>query len=364
MFDNLGPAMRRALAATRGGNPGEATRLIQQLLGTPGAETTENSATQKPPSRRRKSLGETLEALRTGSVLDGRRSRAEPEIAKDAAFLRKIQQTATGTREYRLYVPSSPHPRGLIVMLHGCKQNAEDFAIGTTMNSVAEAEGFLVAYPAQPQTANPSSCWNWFRPEDQMREKGEPHIIAEMTRSIIREYKIDEAKVFVAGLSAGGAMAAVMAATYPDLYEAAGIHSGLAHQSASDVPTAFAAMRGDHRGVRNAGPLPPRPARQIVFHGASDRTVAPHNARVLMDGARSTHGPAEAITRQFQAGSRNVEHIEIKGRDETPKAEVWLIAGAGHHWSGGDPAGSYAKADGPNASKEMMRFFLGQALRM
>lgn len=364
MFDNLGPAMRRALAATRAGNPGEATRLIQQLLGRSGAETPDTPAPQKPPSRRRKGLGETLDALRPGSVPHGRRSLAEPEIAKGAVFLRKTQQTASGTRDYRLYVPSSGRPRGLIVMLHGCKQNAEDFAIGTAMNGVAEAEGFMVAYPTQPQAANPSGCWNWFRPEDQRREQGEPHIIAEMTRSIVREYAVDEAKVFVAGLSAGGAMAAVMAATYPELYEAAGIHSGLAHQSASDVPSAFAAMRGGHHGARNAGPLPPRPPRQIVFHGSSDRTVAPHNARVLMDGAQLAHGPIDAVTRQFQAGARSVDHIELRASDGIPKAEVWFIAGAGHHWSGGDPAGSYAKADGPNASEEMMRFFLGRRLRV
>ena len=157
-------------------------------------------------------------------------------------------------------------------------------------------------------------------------------------------------------------MAAVMAATHPELYEAVGIHSGLAHRSARDLPSALAAMRGDHRSSRTAGPIPPRPARQIVFHGSSDHTVAPANARVLMEEARSAHGALDAVARQFQAGARTVEHIELRAADGIPKAEAWLITGAGHPWSGGDPAGSFAKADGPNASKEMMRFFLGRPL--
>ena len=367
MFRTFGPAMRRAFTATRAANSEKALRQMREFLRTATLDGTAKTAAGDNAAKRRKGLAETLDALRAATQPHslhphGPLQRAEPPIPQDASFLKKSQHTAAGNRDYRLYVPSSPSPRGLIVMLHGCKQNAEDFAIGTTMNTVAEGEGFLVAYPTQPHAANQSCCWNWFRPEDQERDRGEPHIIAEMTSSIIREYGIDEAKVFVAGLSAGGAMAAVMAAEYPGLYEAVGIHSGLAHRSAGDVASAFAAMRGGHRAARQAFPLPPRPPRQIVFHGSSDHTVAPRNAQVLMDGAKFSHGAAEPVSRRFTAGARNVEYIALQGRDGIPKAETWLIEGAGHHWSGGDPAGTYAKADGPNASKEMMRFFLGRQL--
>ncbi len=176
MFDKLGPALQRALAETRAANPAEATRLIQQaLMKTPrAAEDEPGHAHQGGASdlrRARKGLAETLASLRGGFAARDRNASREPKLVDGAAFLRRTQHTSSGSRDYRLYVPATHQPRGLILMLHGCKQNAEDFAIGTTMNDVAEAEGFLVAYPAQAQSANPSSCWNWFRPEDQSRER-------------------------------------------------------------------------------------------------------------------------------------------------------------------------------------------------
>lgn len=370
MFDHLGPAMRRALAATRASDLAQATRVLQDALGgapKDGARaqaslqpSLQPSLTETTPLRRR-NLGETLAALRGGAHAQQLRPMPRPRMPDGCAFLERRMSTPWGARDYRLFVPSASNPRGLVVMLHGCKQDAEDFAVGTTMNLAAEAEGMLVCYPTQPRSANPSGCWNWFRPEDQGREVGEPRIIAEMTRALIAEYTLGQ-RVFAAGLSAGGAMAAVMAATHPELYEAVGIHSGLPYRSARDVASALAAMRGGHRGGGNAT-MPSSMPRQIVFHGSEDHTVVPANARMLMEAARCAHDHAQVLERRFTSGLRQVQHTAIVGRDGISKAETWLVEGAGHHWFGGDPAGSYAKPEGPNASREMMRFFLRRQLQ-
>lgn len=369
MFDRLGPTMGRALAAVRASDPVKATRLLKEALSDAPEESGAQSSGQRqlasPSSsaETRMGLGETLARLRSGLDLRPLRPARAPLLPEGSAFLKRSISTHAGSREYRLFVPSSGTPRGLLVMLHGCKQNAEDFAVGTAMNLLAETEDVLVAYPTQTRSANPTGCWNWFRPEDQERDTGEPHIIAELTRALIAEYSPGQ-RVFVAGLSAGGAMAAVMGALYPDLYEAVGIHSGLPHRSARDVSTAVAAMRGV--GETNAGqgataPLSTLP-RQILFHGGSDHIVVPANATALMEAVRRSHPIAQALERRFTSGSREVTHTALVAQDGTVKAEAWLIEGAGHYWSGGDPRGSYAKPEGPNASREMMRFFLGRRL--
>lgn len=350
MLDRLGPAMRRALAAVRASDPAEATRLIQGALSRAPAE---DGGTAAPGM----GLAETLTRLRNGSDPQTLRPTRAPSLPDGCAFLKRSISTHAGAREYRLFVPSSATPRGLLVMLHGCKQNAEDFATGTTMNLAAEAEGMLVAYPTQASAANPTGCWNWFRPEDQERGAGEPHIIAEMTRALIAQY-VPGQRAFAAGLSAGGAMAAVMGATYPDLYEAVGIHSGLPYRSARDVATAMAAMRGQS-GMRSLSSSTPR---QILFHGGADHIVVAANATAMMDAARRSHPTAQALERRFTSGARQVNHTELVAQDGTVQAEAWLIEGAGHYWSGGDPRGSYAKSEGPSASREMMRFFLGRRL--
>ena len=358
MFNHLAPAMRRALAATRAANLTEATRLLQEAL--TGKPPQKPEAETARPARQRRSLGDTLAALRKEANVPPAAQPAAPALPDGCAFLRRSITTSSGSRDYRLFVPASATPRGLIVMLHGCKQTAEDFAVGTAMNHVAAAEAMLVAYPTQPQAANPSGCWNWFRPEDQLREAGEPHILAEMTRRLADEFAVG-ARVFIAGLSAGGAMAAIMGATYPDIYQAIGIHSGLPYRAAHDVQSAFAAMRGSKlsTGTDKAPPLLPR---QIVFHGTADQTVVPANARLLMETAVMGLDSRERLERHFTAGSRQVTHTEVLAQNGTLQAEAWLVAGGGHHWFGGDPAGSFAKLEGPSASREMMRFFLGKRL--
>jgi poly(hydroxyalkanoate) depolymerase family esterase len=317
--------------------------------------------------RMRLPLGDALRSLREGRArtgafsLPGLRGKTPVTIPEGAQFVERSFNAAAGTRSYKLYIPAvSAPPRGLLVMLHGCKQDPDDFAAGTDMNAVAEKYGLLVAYPRQTGAANPSSCWNWFNPAHQMRDSGEPAIIAGITRAIVAEFGIDRNRVFVAGLSAGGAMAAVMGETYPDLYAAVGVHSGLAYGSASDVVSAFAAMRGEHSALaparRDVGTDRPR---LIVFQGSADRTVHPANAERIL-GPAPLAGSGRRNLRG-EEGGRSFSRTLVEDADGAPLMEHWLIDGAGHAWSGGNPTGSYADPKGPDASAAMVRFFLNGA---
>jgi poly(hydroxyalkanoate) depolymerase family esterase len=264
-------------------------------------------------------------------------------------------------RRYKLFVPGGAEPPvGLLVMLHGCSQNPDDFALGTRMNAVAAEHNVLVAYPEQIRSANVSLCWNWFDSAHQRSGSGEPGLIAAITRAIMAEHAIPPGRVFVAGLSAGGAMAAVMAHAESDLFGAVGIHSGLPYLAASDVPSAFAAMRGDAPAEVVAGRavFPGVPA--IIFHGDADRTVHVSNADAMV--ARLSD-PALAVTVEHGASADGKAYVRtIAGNPEgVTRFESWRLAGAGHAWSGGSRAGSYADPSGPDASREMMRFFLEQA---
>jgi poly(hydroxyalkanoate) depolymerase family esterase len=255
----------------------------------------------------------------------------------------------------------------LLVMLHGCKQHPEDFAAGTGMNRAAEELGFLVAYPAQARSANRMACWNWFNAGDQRRGDGEPAIIAGITREVMKHYSVDGRRVFVAGLSAGASMSVIMGMTYPELYAAVGVHSGLAYLGADSAYSAIFAMR------RGAPPRrqPEGPARlgvpTIVFHGDMDRTVHPdngmhvmrHSAPNLSDGT----APAEArmvVRRGKTEAGRAYTQTAWLDAERKPVAEHWLVHGSGHAWSGGNPEGSYTDPLGPSATREMLRFFLGR----
>jgi poly(hydroxyalkanoate) depolymerase family esterase len=287
------------------------------------------------------------------------------EIPDGAQFLSRSYACSAGRRSYKLYVPRRHHAgrRPLLVMLHGGTQDAADFAAGTRMHLLAEEHGFLVAYPSQCKSANPSLCWNWFIPEHQMRGVGEPSIIAGITEQIVAEYGVDPCRVFVAGLSAGGAMAAVMGATYPEIYTAVGVHSGLPYKSATDVTSAFAAMRGNP-GLRGRGLRKNRRTadngprmRTIVFHGDADRIVHPSNAAKIVE-AQARMG--DSVERAKAQSSARRAYTRAVTRDKTGSAllEQWLIHGSGHAWSGGSSDGTYTDPHGPDASREMLRFFL------
>jgi poly(hydroxyalkanoate) depolymerase family esterase len=288
-----------------------------------------------------------------------------PDIVPEGGkFIAATYSNPAGSRAYKLYIPSRHQGRALplVVMLHGCTQSPDDFAAGTRMNVIAEEQACFVVYPAQPSDANPAKCWNWFRPTDQRRGQGEPSLVAGITRQVMRDYSVDPQRVFIAGLSAGAAAAVVMGATYPDLYAAIGVHSGLSCGAANDLPSALVAMRqggsGDILAVPGDGPAVPT----IVFHGDRDTTVHPRNGdHVIAQSMRTTSAHKQVHRGRVPGGhayTRTV-HSDASGR---AIFEHWDIHGAGHAWSGGSPAGSYTDPRGPDAAREMMRFFLEHSL--
>jgi poly(hydroxyalkanoate) depolymerase family esterase len=292
--------------------------------------------------------------------------RASVPLPDGARFEDRTYANEAGSRSYKLYIPSGYTGQALplVVMLHGCTQSPDDFAAGTRMNELAEEQMFLVAYPAQPQSANMSKCWNWFSIGDQQRDHGEPSLIAGITREIMRDFPVESGRVYIAGLSAGGAAAAIMGANYPDLYAAIGVHSGLACGAASDMPSAFAAMRQGgsvgaggpphHGGFKGAVPT-------IVFHGDRDATVNPVNGDQVIAQAKASADLRTTVSRGEAAGGIGYTCTVQADESGRPMLEQWVLHGAGHAWSGGSPAGSYTEPRGPDASREMMRFFLEQA---
>ena len=372
--------MAEALRLTRSGRLSEATALLQRSL-----RGTLPSASARPAfTRMFPSSGKTYDSglPQASRWLDNLHPRLLPELPGNTPWVRPAGSGAgaaaarapsgevrhqtyidpAGSRTYDLYVPTryAGEPVPLVVMLHGGTQDAADFAAGTRMNDLAERHTFIVAYPEQSTAANIGRYWNWFRPEDQRRDAGEPAILAGITREVMSDYAVDRARVYIAGFSSGGAMAAVMAAAYPDLYAAAGVHSGLACGAAQDLPSAFAAMQnGGSDGPTIEVPL-------IVFHGDRDDIVAPVNADRLIasriaasagagsDG--SLRGPATIVDGN-SPGHRHSRSV-YQDADGRVVAEQWSVHGGSHAWSGGSQVGSYTDAHGPDASAEMLQFFL------
>jgi poly(hydroxyalkanoate) depolymerase family esterase len=286
-----------------------------------------------------------------------------PDVLPEGGkFFEASYANSAGSRVYKLYIPSGYQGQAvpLVVMLHGGTQTPDDFAAGTRINVIAEEETCLVVYPAQPSHANPAKCWNWFRPDDQRRDRGEPSLIAGITRQVMHDYSVDPQRVYVGGMSAGAAAAAVMGETYPDLYAAIGMHSGLACGVADDLISAFAAMRqGGSPNFRATSATPDHrpPVPTIVFHGDRDTIVDPRNAdHVISRSTRAANWQKKVRRGKVLSGHAYTCTIHTDANGQSI-LEQWCIHGAGHAWSGGSPSGSYTDPRGPNAAREMLRFF-------
>jgi poly(hydroxyalkanoate) depolymerase family esterase len=387
--------MREATRLTQAGRLVEATALLQRMLrGEQAPPTTSPGTFRTDPPRLEPptiELQAVVSKVTNKGRVDPRRVNSAPQVKRRAPssrvagvsldllrgrsgrapsmteiiptgtqFIEESFTNASDSRSYKLFIPSRAHgqPRPLIVMLHGCTQSPDDFAAGTRMNFAAEEHNCFVAYPEQPRAANQAKCWNWFRTADQQRGAGEPALIAGITRQIMKTYDIDPKRIYVAGLSAGGAAAAILGETYPDLYAAIGIHSGLACGAANDLPSAFAAMRQGNSSAAKSRHLVPI----IVFHGDRDTTVHPQNGDRILNDKEIAQSASKKVSRgQVPAGHSYTRTVlnDVEGRYTS---EHWSVHGAAHAWSGGSSAGSYTDPRGPDATREMLRFFLEQRL--
>jgi poly(hydroxyalkanoate) depolymerase family esterase len=285
-----------------------------------------------------------------------------------------------GIYTYKVYVPTRYRPGRalpLVVMLHGCTQNADDFAMGTRMNEFAEKHMLLVLYPEQAPSANNKRCWNWFRSQNQMRDQGEPAAIVGMVDQVRKHYTIDRSRIYAAGISAGAAMTVTLGATYPDIFAAIGVCAGVPYGSADSASTAMSTMwRGsfNSRLRGNAAYAAMGEYRRVVpvilFHGTADSLVAPINARQLVrqwsqtnrlatDGTTAPSEPvlADVTTAAIPEGHTYTRRV-YEGSDGSVMIETYLVEHMGHSWPGGSPTGSFTDPQGPDASRLMVEFFL------
>ena len=366
--------MREATRLTQAGQLQAATQALQRALGGSMQPSIEGGQATKATRADDSSL--ILDGCVFKTVED---TTARTRTGFDQETFTGASHTHAGiTRRYKLYTPPriAGHASALIVMLHGCTQNPDDFAAGTGMNALAREQGFMVLYPEQAQDANPQRCWNWFKHNHQKRGSGEPALIANLAQTLARQHGIDPHRIYVAGLSAGGAMAAIVATEYPDVFAAVGVHSGLPSGAAGNVTEALMAMKNGSvnaamaRNRADTKALVRHVVPTIVFHGDKDQTVHPRNGKqvlaavlasqVLASGSVADAATASSVEQRVSQLGRRFTRTTYQNAAGAPLAEHWVLHGAGHAWSGGSAVGSYTDPTGPDATREMVRFFFSR----
>ncbi len=355
-------AVADAMARLRTSDVMGATDAIRNAL--TGAGTSSSTVPQpeaghlfvRKSGRRLGDVLSMLKARRSSFPSSAPGATAQPDH-DDPRFMSRSLTAAAGSLNYKLYVPENrDRELALVLMLHGCTQDPDDFARGTRMNRLADEFGLIVAYPHQPRSANAQGCWNWFDRRHQSAGSGEPAKLAALALALSAEFAIATERVFAAGLSAGAAMADVLAETYPEVFSAVGLHSGLQHGAAHDVMSAFAAMKGD--GTVQCSGAARKSSRKIIIHGTADPTVHASNGDGLFDGMRQRHPGSTIVISDVKSSGKSATRQALIGASGEVLAEYLPVEGAGHAWSGGDRAGSFTDPDGPDASREMVRFFL------
>lgn len=344
----------------------DAVRRIRRVLGLADASAPQSQPSVAPAA-------EPVPAPRHAAPIEVPVAPRPVPSTRPASFTEHVFQFDDTAYAYRLYLPGTvdngalpPPPLPVVVLLHGCKQDAADFAQGTAMNALAEQKKCIVLYPEQLSTANPMRCWNWFEPTHQDKGSGEPAMIAALTRQVLQRHNADPARVYIAGLSAGGAMATLVAGLYPELFAALGVHSGVPTGAARDVLSALRAMRvGARRGApadEKGGAIP-----TIVFHGSADKTVHPDNGDQITDAALAALGATGLALEKIQRteksradpdNRRSTHRTVYSTADGKSWVEHWSVESGPHAWSGGSTAGSFTDPQGPGASLAMLEFFL------
>jgi poly(hydroxyalkanoate) depolymerase family esterase len=358
--ENAAP-IERAIVAP--GDLSTALQTLVQLAAPPALQTLLRPAPS--PVRRR----------------PGRR-RSAPVPGEDAAHDERAFTVAGHARRALIHLPTGVEPGvavPLVCVLHGCTQEPQSFAAATRITEAADRYGFVAVCPRQSRQDNMLRCWNWFLPEHQARGAGEPAYIAGIVSELIAartKMTIDTRRIFMAGFSAGGAMAAILAATYPDLFAAVAVHSGLAYGCASDLRAAFRAMASgandpdaQGRAAHAAMGVFARPVPTIVIHGSNDRMVAPVNAQQLLQQSMAANRLAApercdldiarpATTWQERVnGGHAYTRSQWTDRRGALLHELLMVDGLGHAWSGGVRGGSHTDPLGPDATDAIWCFF-------
>lgn len=356
--DAVADAMRRLRTSDVAG----ATKAIRDALngGSQSSISRLLDAEGHSPVRKGRPLGDVLNALKSGrpnfaSPLRG--AATSPDNRGDPRFTSHSLRSVAGSLDYKLYVPQDrDRELALVLMLHGCTQDPDDFARGTRMNRLADEFGLVVAYPHQPRSANANGCWNWFDPRHQAAGSGEPAKLAALAKALSKEFAIAPERVFAAGLSAGAAMGDVLAESYPEIFSKVALHSGLERGAAHDVMSAFAAMKGDvgARRDRASGHC----SRKLIIHGTADATVHASNGDRLFAGMRSRYPNSSILVSEMRSAGKTAMRQTLIDSSGRVQAEYMPIDGGGHAWSGGSSTGSFTDPEGPDASREIVTFFL------